>query len=59
MFGAVTSKEIADAINKSLNIELDKHQIVLDGAIKTVGTKDIVVKLHPTVSVKFTLVVEV
>ena len=59
LFGAVTSKEIADAINKSLNIELDKHQIVLDGAIKTVGTKDIFVKLHPTVSVKFTLVVEV
>ena len=59
LFGAVTSKEIAEELNNKLNIALDKHQIILDGAIKTVGTKEIVVKLHPTVSVKFTLVVEV
>ncbi|MBO7527233.1 MAG: 50S ribosomal protein L9 [Clostridia bacterium] len=59
LFGAVTAKEIADAINNSLSVELDKHQILLDGAIKVVGTKEISVKLHPTVTVKFTLVVEV
>ena len=59
LFGAVTSKEIAEALNSKLNIQIDKHQIVLDGAIKTVGTQTITLKLHPTVSVKFTLVVEV
>ena len=59
LFGAVTTKEIADALNNELKTEIDKHQIIIDGAIKTVGSRQVVVKLHPTVSVKFTLEVVV
>lgn len=59
LFGAVTSKEISEAFKQNMNLDIDKHKIVLDGAIKTVGEQKVVVKLHPTVSVKFNLKIEV
>lgn len=59
LFGAITSKEIAEAFKTNMNIVIDKHNIVLDGPIKTVGEKTLTVKLHPTVAVKFNLKVEV
>ena len=59
LFGAVTSKEVAEAFKQNLNLDIDKRKIMLDGAIKTVGEQSVVVKLHPTVAVKFTLRVEV
>ena len=59
LFGAITAKEIAEAFKTNMNIEIDKHKIVLDGAIKTVGEQKVLVKLHPTVAVKFNLKVEV
>lgn len=59
LFGAITSKEIAEAIKTNLNIEIDKRKILLDGNIKTVGEQTLAVKLHPTVTVKFNLKVEV
>lgn len=59
LFGAVTSKEVSEAFKQNLNLDIDKRKIVLDGAIKAVGEQKVTVKLHPTVSVKFTLKVEV
>ena len=59
LFGAISSKEISEAIKQQLNLDIDKHKIVVDGAIKTVGEQKITVKLHPTVSVKFNLKVDV
>ena len=59
LFGAITSKEVAESIKKDLGIDVDKRKIVLDGAIKTVGEQKVVVKLHPTVAVKFNLKVDV
>ena len=59
LFGAITSKEIAEAFKTNLNIEIDKRKIDLNGTIKTVGEQTLSVKLHPTVSVKFNLKVEV
>lgn len=59
LFGAVTSKEVAEAFKQNLNLDIDKRKIVLDGAIKAVGEQKVTVKLHPTVAVKFTLKVEV
>lgn len=59
LFGAITAKEIAEAFKTNMNIEIDKRKIVLDGAIKTVGEQQVVVKLHPTVAVKFNVKVDV
>lgn len=49
-FGSVSSKEIATAAEKQLGLELDKKKINLSEPIKTLGTHNVTVKLHPKVS---------
>lgn len=53
IFGAVTAKEISELLAQR-GLAVDKKKISADG-IKTMGTHAIVVKLHPTVTVKFNL----
>lgn len=49
LFGSVTSKEIAEALEKQTGIVLDKRRIVLDEPIKTVGEHTVEIKLHAQV----------
>ncbi|MDR3588751.1 MAG: 50S ribosomal protein L9 [Negativicutes bacterium] len=50
MFGSVTSKDIADALQAQHGVELDKRKIELKDAIKAVGEYPVTVKLHPEIS---------
>lgn len=52
LFGAITGKDIADAINREFRVELDKKKIDLDAPIKQVGISEVVIKLFPGVSAK-------
>lgn len=45
LFGAVTSKEIADALNAQHGINIQKTKIVQDEPIKAFGTYELKVKL--------------
>ena len=45
LFGAVTSKDIADAIEKQLGMKVDKKRIDLEGPLKQLGTYDVTIKL--------------
>jgi large subunit ribosomal protein L9 len=56
LFGAITSKQIAEAIAAN-GIKLDKRKIELDEPIRTLGVTQMTVKLHP--EVKATLKVQV
>lgn len=58
LFGAVSSKEIAQATKEQLNMELDKKKLVLPNPIKTVGTTSVSVKLHPQVTAELKVVVK-
>ena len=58
LFGAVSSKEIAQAATEQLNMELDKKKLVLPNPIKTVGTTSVSVKLHPQVTAELRVVVK-
>ncbi|MDO4293177.1 MAG: 50S ribosomal protein L9 [Eubacteriales bacterium] len=49
-FGSVSSKEIAAAYKEQCGVELDKKKIHLPEAIKTFGTHEVPVKLHPQVT---------
>lgn len=49
-FGSVSSKEIAKAVADQYGKEIDKKKIQLNEAIKTAGTHEGSVKLHPKVS---------
>lgn len=57
VFGSVTGKEIAQAAKDQFGYDLDKKKIVLKDAIKTFGTHEVPIKLHPQVTA--TLKVEV
>ena len=55
LFGSVTAKEIAEEIGKVFGAEIDKRKIGLSEDIKTFGSYEFTVKLHPQVSVKMTV----
>ncbi len=50
LFGSVTSKDIADAMQAQHNIEIDKRKIEMKEAIKSLGTFPVTIKIHPEVS---------
>ena len=51
-FGSVSSKEIATACQEQHGIEVDKKKIQLPESIKSFGSYEVPVKLHPQVTGK-------
>ena len=49
-FGSVSSKEIAVSYKAQFGREIDKKKLVLPEAIKSFGTYEVKVKIHPKVS---------
>ncbi|MGZ7444755.1 50S ribosomal protein L9 [Paenibacillus sp. TH7-28] len=56
LFGAITSKQVADALEKT-GVKLDKRKIEMPEPIRSLGVTQVSVKLHP--EVKSTLKVHV
>ena len=54
LFGSVSARDIAAALNEAGH-DVDRRQIVMDKAIKTLGLIDMRVNLHAEVSVSITL----
>lgn len=52
MFGSVTSKEIAEELEK-INIKLDKKKIDLKEPIKLIGIYKVTAKVYPEISATF------
>ncbi|SHJ13273.1 50S ribosomal protein L9 [Lutispora thermophila] len=52
LFGSITAKDIADLIKENHKIEIDKKKIVLEDAIKSLGTHEIEIKVYPEVVAK-------
>ncbi len=52
-FGSISTKEIAAAAKKQLNMELDKKKMILKDPIKALGTYEIQIRLHPQVTGSF------
>lgn len=49
LFGAVTSKQIAETLNK-MKKKVDKRKIELDEPIRSLGYTNVPIKLHPEVT---------
>ncbi|MFD1775473.1 50S ribosomal protein L9 [Paenibacillus rhizophilus] len=49
LFGAITSKQIAEALVKQSGITIDKRKIEMDEPIRHLGTLQVQVKLHTEV----------
>ncbi|SIN91799.1 LSU ribosomal protein L9P [Carnobacterium alterfunditum] len=55
LFGSVTTKQIAAAAEKQLNIKLDKRKIELPVPIRSLASMKIDVKIHPEVVATITV----
>ncbi len=50
LFGSITNKDISEAIEKQMNVKIDRRKIVLDSPIKELGIVQVEVKLYPEVT---------
>ena len=58
LFGAVTTQEIAAALEKSSGIKLDKRKIIISDPIKSVGTYTVNCKLGYEITAPLTVKIE-
>jgi large subunit ribosomal protein L9 len=57
IFGSVTNIQLARALKEQLEIEVDRHNILLPESIKMLGAYTASLDLHPEVDAKFDFVV--
>lgn len=57
-FGAISNKEIATGLKDEHQIDIDKKKIVLDNPIKSIGSFDVKIKLHPKVTAEVKVAVD-
>lgn len=57
LFGAVSTADIAAAVKAAVGADVDRRKIEVPAPIKSVGTHEVLVRLHPEVQAK--LAVEV
>ena len=50
IFGSVTSKDIADELNRKYFVEVDKKKIMLEDSIKNLGTYNVEIRLFEGIS---------
>jgi len=55
LFGAVTVSEIVDAVKAAGGPDIDKRRVEIGNPIKSVGTHQVSVRVHPEVSATLTL----
>lgn len=59
LFGAITSKEISEALKTQLQVEIDKKKIELKEPLKIVGTYDIRLKVYPHVTTTIKVILKI
>ena len=55
LYGSITSADVAAAVRQQLGVELDRRELELDDAIRTVGTYRAAARLHRKVTATLTL----
>ena len=57
LFRSIASKELAAEVKEQMGLAVDKKKIQLKEAIKTLGTHNVPIKLHPKVTVELKVIV--
>jgi large subunit ribosomal protein L9 len=52
LFGSITSKQVAQALEKQYGLKIDKRKMDLAEPIRSLGYTNVPVRLHPKVSAK-------
>ena len=58
LFGSITSKDVSEALTQQHHIKIDKKKFVLPDGIKSLGTTQVDIKIHPGVLAKLKVNVE-
>ena len=58
LFGSVTNKEVAAAVQREFGITVDKRKVVLEGDIKAFGTYSCEIKLYTGISAQVKIMVK-
>ncbi len=58
LFGAITTGDIAEALERDHQITIDKRKIELDAPLKELGDHRVPIKLHPEVTASITVFIE-
>jgi large subunit ribosomal protein L9 len=58
LFGAVTAKEVSDALSKQFKVKLDKRKVDLGEPIKHLGEYPVKIKIYPLIQAEITVRVE-
>lgn len=57
IYGSVTSRDIAEVLEKRFEVEIDRRKLELGDAIKTLGEYTVVYKPHPEVPIDLKVLV--
>jgi len=49
LFGSVTAHDIAEAVHRDLNFEIDRRKLLLDAPLKEVGLHEVKYRIYPEV----------
>lgn len=55
LYGSVTTKEIAEVLQKQYKVDIDKRKLSLAEAIKNFGTYTLEAKIYPEIAAKLTV----
>jgi large subunit ribosomal protein L9 len=55
LFGSVTAQHLADELSKAMGQPIDRKRIHLDEPIRSLGTHEVDVRLHPDIDAKVTV----
>ena len=58
LFGSITASAIAEELSKLLSSTIDKRKIVLDKALREIGSHQVTIKLSKDLEPKITVVIE-
>jgi large subunit ribosomal protein L9 len=58
LFGSVTGKEIAEAVKKTMDVDIDRHSLRIDEPIKSTGVHTVQVHLEKGVFAELRLEIE-
>ncbi|MEG0874312.1 MAG: 50S ribosomal protein L9 [Clostridiales bacterium] len=58
LFGSITNKDVAEAMEAAYKVKIDKRNVEMDEHIKTLGSYNVKVKLHPKVKTDVIVKVE-
>jgi large subunit ribosomal protein L9 len=55
LFGSITGNDVAEHLGRSLGLEIDRKRVHLEEPIRSVGTHEATLHLHPEVNAKVTV----